>query len=179
MQPDGDGADDASPLNDTAPSGRPIKRNRRSTVAGDSNGSAASGSGDRVSRRRRGGPSLKIIKWRDIPAQVNASSGNDKVQIELPHRFQAAIDRAAMLADKKDSNSYIAEMGQEVRPLSSDDLKAECEQLVADIEAEFTMEQLNAYVKNGGFAPNSSGGLAADGGSEPTDSSSTSEQDPQ
>ena len=106
-----------------------------------------------MSRRRRGGPSLKIIKWRDIPAQVNASSGDDKVQIELPHRFQAAIDRAAMLADKKDSNSYIAEMGQEVRPLSSDDLKAECEQLVAEIEAEFTMERLNEFVRNGGFMP--------------------------
>ena len=64
-----------------------------------------------------------------------------------------------------------------IRDRSSNDLKAECEQLVADIEAEFTMEQLNAYVKNGGFAPNSSGGLAADGGSEPTDN--TTSEDPQ
>lgn len=106
-----------------------------------------------MSRRRRGGPSLKIIKWRDIPAQVNASSGDDKVQIELPHRFQAAIDRAAMLADKKDANSYIAEMGQEIRSLDGDDLKAQAEQLVADIEAEFTVERLNEFVRNGGYQP--------------------------
>ncbi len=133
----------------TAPSGRPIKRNIRSTTGSENRDNT----GGAVSRRRRGGPSLKIIKWRDIPAQVNASSGDDKVQIELPHRFQAAIDRAAMLADKKDSNSYIAEMGQEVRTLDGDDLKAQAEQLVADIEAEFTMDRLNEYVRNGGFRP--------------------------
>ena len=139
-----------SPLDETAPSGRPIKRRTRDTTGDGS-----------VSRRRRGGPSLKIIKWRDIPAQVNATSGDDKVQIELPHRFQAAIDRAAMLADKKDASSYIAEMGQELRPLESDDLRAEAEQLVAEIEAEFTSERLNEIVRNGGFA--------GDGGATSTD----------
>ena len=58
-------------------------------------------------RRRRGGPALKIIKWRDIPAQINGTVGDRKVQVELPPRFQKAIDRAAMIADKKDANSYI------------------------------------------------------------------------
>ena len=116
-----------------------------------------------MSRRRRGGPSLKIIKWRDIPAQVNATSGDEKVQIELPHRFQAAIDRAAMLADKKDANSYIAEMGQEVRPLNGDDLQAAAEALVATIEAEFTTDRLNQFVRNGGYAPVTSSGPAEDG----------------
>ncbi len=106
-------------------------------------------------RRRNAGPSLKIIKWRDIPAQVNASAGDQKVQVELPHRFQAAIDRAAMIADKKDANSYIAEMGQEVRPLDSNDLEGAVAQLVAAIEAEFTMDRLNEFVRTGGFNPDS------------------------
>ncbi len=96
---------------------------------------------------------------------MNATSGDDKVQIELPHRFQAAIDRAAMLADKKDSNSYIAEMGQDIRPLEGDDLRASVEAVVASIEAEFTMDRLNEYVRNGGFAPGSHSGPAGDGGS--------------
>ena len=115
-----------------------------------------------MSRRRRGGASIKIIKWRDIPAQVNAVNGDEKVQIELPHRFQAAIDRAAMLADRKDANSYIAEMGQSQQSTPGEDLKGEAEQLVAEIEAEFTMDKLNEFVRNGGFAPTSSG-LAGDG----------------
>ena len=104
-------------------------------------------------RRRGGGPSLKIIKWRDIPAQVNGTAGDQKVQVELPHRFQAAIDRAAMIAGAKDANSYIAEMGQEMRPLEGDDVEAAVAVLVADIEAEFTMDRLNQFVRCGGFHP--------------------------
>jgi len=97
---------------------------------------------------------LKIIKWRDIPAQVNGTAGDQKVQVELPHRFQAAIDRAAMIADKKDANSYISEMGQETRPLETDDIEAAVTSLVAKIEAEFTMDRLNEFVRTGGFDPN-------------------------
>jgi hypothetical protein len=111
-------------------------------------------------RRRGGGPSLKIIKWRDIPAQVNGTSGDHKVQVELPHRFQAAIDRAAMVSDKKDSNSYIAEMGQDVRPLEGDDIEMAVAELVARIEAEFTPERLTAFVRAGGFNPDSEQGTA-------------------
>lgn len=105
-----------------------------------------------MSGRRRGGPSLKIIKWRDIPAQVNGTSGDQKVQVELPPRFQKAIDRAAMVAGKKDANSYIAEMGAETRT-AGDDVEAEVAQLVHEIEADFTLERLNEFVRTGGFNP--------------------------
>lgn len=112
-----------------------------------------------MSRRRRGsGPSLKIIKWRDIPAQINGTDGDRKVQVELPPRFQKAIDRAAMIADKKDANSYIAEMGSETRPVEANsdepvDIDAAVAELVITIEAEFTNDRLNDYVRTGGFAP--------------------------
>ena len=106
-------------------------------------------------RRRRGGsPSLKIIKWRDIPAQVNGTTGDEKVQVELPPRFQKAIDRAAMIADKKDANSYIAEMGHELRPLDGD-VHAAVATLVHEIESEFTQERLNQFVATGGWQPES------------------------
>ncbi len=107
-------------------------------------------------RRRRGGPALKIIKWRDIPAQINGTVGDRKVQVELPPRFQKAIDRAAMVADKKDANSYVAEMGSETRPIDPDtDVDAAVADLVASIEAEFTKERLNDFVRAGGFTPES------------------------
>ena len=60
-----------------------------------------------------------------------------------------------MIADKKDANSYIAEMGQEVRPLDSNDLEGAVAQLVAAIEAEFTMDRLNEFVRTGEFNPDS------------------------
>ena len=104
-------------------------------------------------RRRGGGPSLKIIKWRDIPAQVNGTSGDQKVQVELPPRFQKAIDRAAMVAGLKDANSYIAEMGSESRAAFTDDIEADVATLVHELEAAFPLEVLNDFVRTGGFDP--------------------------
>ena len=104
-------------------------------------------------RRRRGGPSLKVISWRDIPAQVNGTAGDRKVQVELPPRFQKAIDRAAMIADKKDANSYIAEMTSHSRTADGDDIEAAVAALVTEIETEFTQERLNQFVATGGFHP--------------------------
>ncbi len=104
-------------------------------------------------RRRGGGPSLKIIKWRDIPAQVNGTSGGEKIQVELPPRFQKAIDRAAMVAGLKDANSYITEMGAETRPATGEDLSADVAALVEQLEASFPLEVLNEFVRTGGFDP--------------------------
>lgn len=92
---------------------------------------------------------------------MNGTSGDEKVQIELPHRFQAAIDRAAMIAGAKDANSYIAEMGQESRPLVGDDVETAVATLVAEIEAEFTMDRLNEFVRCGGFHPDHNDPLSA------------------
>jgi len=58
-----------------------------------------------------------------------------------------------MLAGAKDASSYIAEMGQESRPLDGDDVEAAVATLVAEIEAEFTMDRLNEFVRCGGFHP--------------------------
>jgi len=109
-----------------------------------------------MSRRRRGGPSLKIIKWRDIPAQVNGTAGEQKIQVELPPRFQKAIDRAAMVAGKKDANSYIAEMGSDsMSAEESTDIETAVATLVDELETKFTAEVLNEFVRTGGFDPES------------------------
>jgi len=106
-----------------------------------------------VRRRRGGAPSLKVISWRHIPAQVNGSAGDHKVQVELPHRFQKAIDRAAMVAGLTDAGSYVAEMNSETQPTAGDDIDAEVAALVHEIESEFPLERLNDYVQAGGWSP--------------------------
>jgi len=63
-----------------------------------------------------------------------------------------------MLAGKKDANSYIAEMTSETRRLAVGgddpiDIDQAVADLVAEIEAEFTQERLNEYVRTGGFTP--------------------------
>ena len=106
-----------------------------------------------MSRRRGGAPALKIISWRHIPAQVNGTAGDHKVQVELPHRFQKAIDRAAMVAGLTDASSYVAEMTSELRPTDGADLESEVAALVHAIEADFPLERLNDYVETGGWRP--------------------------
>ena len=50
-------------------------------------------------RRGRGGPGLTTIYWRDIPAQVTATTEDGgKEQVLMHDRFQVAIDRAAAVA---------------------------------------------------------------------------------
>ena len=41
---------------------------------------------------------LIVISWRDIPSQVVVKAGRQAEKLMLSHRFQEAIDRAAMRA---------------------------------------------------------------------------------
>jgi hypothetical protein len=92
---------------------------------------------------------MVIILWRDIPAQVNGQQGADRHQVILPHRFQKAIDRAAMVADKKE---YVGEWRRATHPIVGS--LTECvDSTAATIEAEFTNERLNTLVTNGGWDP--------------------------
>jgi hypothetical protein len=52
---------------------------------------------------------LTIVYWRDIPAQVIVKAGRQSAKRQLDERFEKAIDRAAMRADLKDTDSYLSE----------------------------------------------------------------------
>ena len=107
----------------------------------------------RGDRRRDGGGDLVIICWRDIPAQVNAGSGDGKVQRILPRRFQRAIDNAAMVAGKSEASQYIGEWRRVVRPAGGDDPEGAALRVAAELEAEFPRERLQTYVATGGWDP--------------------------
>ena len=95
---------------------------------------------------------LVIIMWRDIPAQINGKVGGERHQVMLPHRFQKAIDRAAMVAEKKTAQEYVGEWRRTTHPVVGD--LVECvDTTAATIEREFTNERLNTLVTNGGWDP--------------------------
>ncbi len=120
----------------TADSGRPGRSER----------------GRRPSARRA--DSIVIIRWRDIPAQVNATRGNERHQIMLPRRFQRAIDEAAMRAGKRAANAYIAEWRRETISVTHEvDLGAEVARIVAEFDASLSRAALTAYVRTGGYDP--------------------------
>ncbi len=102
--------------------------------------------------RREDSPTLTIISWRDIPAQVTAKKGRQTAKIELSQRFQVAIDRAAMYAGLFGTDDYLTEWKRESRPCG-DDIDLEVAFEVERIEEAFTSEVLSAHWNNGGFKP--------------------------
>jgi Virulence factor len=103
----------------------------------------------------RRGSGLVVISWRDIPAQVNATVGDEKHQIVLPRRFQKAIDDAAMVADKKTASEYVGEWVRRVVRIAPGDLGAQgvAEEEAERLDAQFSRERLQRFVANGGFDP--------------------------
>ena len=93
-----------------------------------------------------------VIMWRDIPAQIKGKVGDDKHGVVLPHRFQKAIDRAAMIAGKKTAQEYVGEWRRTSYPVTGEMVQC-VESTAATIEQEFTNERLMTLVDNGGWDP--------------------------
>lgn len=100
----------------------------------------------------RSSPRLTVIFWRDIPAQVKARAGRERVSVPLPDRFMVAVDRAATIAGKTTTDEYIAEWREDTRPCG-DDLADEAAAEAKRLDEAHPSELIRSYVKNGGWAP--------------------------
>ncbi|MBT7276612.1 MAG: hypothetical protein HN886_09195 [Woeseiaceae bacterium] len=96
------------------------------------------------------------IYWRDIPSQVLIQRGRIRKKKMLTHRFQEAIDRAAMRAGKGSSNAYIAEWKRESEKYDSDTTTKDIDEIlteeIAFIEKRYTDNDLLKLVRNHGNA---------------------------
>jgi hypothetical protein len=97
-------------------------------------------------------PSLTIISWRDIPAQVIVKRGRETAKVQLSARFQEAVDRAAMRAGKGSSDAYLADWKRSEPRTCGEDLKAEAQAEAARLEARFSDEALEALIRAKGLA---------------------------
>jgi len=95
---------------------------------------------------------LVIVYWRDIPAQVIVRKGRQNARRELPLRFTEAIDMCAMRVGARDSDAYLAEWRKGDPIPVGDDLEAEADKALADIDARFDRDRLVALVKAEGRA---------------------------
>ena len=100
-------------------------------------------------RRQRESPRLTVIYWRDIPAQVKASAGRTRVSAPLPDRFMVAVDRAATIAGKTTTDTYIAEWREESRPCGGD-LQQEAENEAKRIDEDYPQHLIRVLIENGG-----------------------------
>ena len=94
---------------------------------------------------------LTIVYWRDIPAQVIAKANRQTAKRQLSERFEKAIDRAAMKAKLRDTDSYLAEWRRATPLPCGDDLESEATAAAERLETEFDEDRLTALVATGGL----------------------------
>ena len=97
--------------------------------------------------------SLIIISWRDIPAQVVVKQGRDTAKVQLTHRFQEAVDRAAMRAGKGSSEAYLADWKRSAPRAVSGDLAAVAQAEAERLESRYTDEDLERLIRAHGLEP--------------------------
>jgi hypothetical protein len=97
-------------------------------------------------------PEVTIVYWRDIPAQVIVGTGRRAAKRQLPERFEQAIDRAAMAAGLRDSDSYLSEW-RKAAPYPVEGEPADvAESEASRLDAEFDAGRLRALIANAGWA---------------------------
>lgn len=94
---------------------------------------------------------VTIVYWRDIPAQVIVGKGRRGAKVQLPERFEQAIDRCAMKVGARDTDSYLAEW----RKGDAYDVAGEQEQVARAeaqrLEAEYDTDRIKALIANDGW----------------------------
>ena len=94
---------------------------------------------------------LTVIWWRDIPAQIVAKSGRTTARVQLPNRFQEAIDLAATSVGLIGTDEYLAEWRRKSRPCG-DDLEAEAAAEAHRLELTYGDSALDVLIRAGGSA---------------------------
>ncbi len=99
---------------------------------------------------------LIVISWRDVPAQVVVKLGRETAKVQLSHRFQEAVDRAAMRAGKASSGDYLADWKRSEPRRCSDDIQAEAAAEANRIESRYSDEDLLRLIRAHGLEETSS-----------------------
>ena len=98
-------------------------------------------------------PNLTIVYWRDIPAQVIVGKGRAAAKVQLPERFEQAIDRCAMKVGARDDDAYLAEWRKvEMGEVAGDPAEA-ARDMAHRLDTDYDRARVMALIDNGGWAP--------------------------
>jgi hypothetical protein len=93
---------------------------------------------------------LIVVYWRDIPAQVIIKKGRQNAKRELPMRFIQAIDACAMKVGAKSSSNYLEDWRKADPTPVGDDLEAEADKAVAELDQRYDKQKLISLVNSSG-----------------------------
>jgi len=97
-------------------------------------------------------PEVTIVYWRDIPAQVIVGKGRRAKKVQLPERFEQAIDRCAMKVGAKDADAYLADW-RKATPYLKDGDDAEVANSEAQrLDDEYDQTKIKTLIENEGHA---------------------------
>ncbi len=95
-------------------------------------------------------PDVTIVYWRDIPAQVIVGKGRRAAKVQLPERFEQAIDRCAMKVGAKDADAYLADW-RKAAPFAAEGEAVEiAASEAARLDAEFDQDRIKVLIANEG-----------------------------
>lgn len=97
-------------------------------------------------------PDVTVVFWRDIPAQVIVGKGRRGSKVQLPERFEQAIDRAAMKIGAEDTDAYLAEWRKAAPYAVDGDPDEIAKSEAARLEAEYDQEKIKSLIANDGWA---------------------------
>lgn len=97
-------------------------------------------------------PDVTIVYWRDIPAQVIVGKGRRGAKVQLPERFEQAIDAAAMKLGASDTDAYLAQWRKGEPYVVDGDPQEVANSEAARLEAEFDPKRVRALIANEGRA---------------------------
>jgi hypothetical protein len=97
-------------------------------------------------------PEVTIVYWRDIPAQVIVGKGRRGAKVQLPERFEQAIDRAAMKSGASGTDAYLAEWRKAPPYAIEGDQDEIARAEAARLDAEYDTGRLKALIDNDGRA---------------------------
>ncbi|MEM6578899.1 MAG: virulence factor [Pseudomonadota bacterium] len=95
---------------------------------------------------------VTIVYWRDIPAQVIVGKGRRGSKVQLPERFEQAIDAAAMRTGAAETDAYLAEWRKAAPYSVEGDPQEVAAAEAARIESEYDGDRVRALIKNDGWA---------------------------
>jgi len=94
-----------------------------------------------------------IVYWRDIPAQVIVGKGRRAAKVQLPERFEQAIDRAAMKSGAAGTDEYLSQWRKsdptEVSGSDQDVANVQAETL----DREYDQDKIISLIANDGWEP--------------------------
>ena len=95
---------------------------------------------------------VTIVYWRDIPAQVIVGKGRRGSKVQLPERFEQAIDRTAMKTGAEDTDSYLAEWRKAAAYQIEGDQEEVAQSEANRIDTKYDQAKIKQLIANNGWS---------------------------